>query len=552
MIALWTRLGRPFRGRIALAFLLATAGGAMAALLLGVSGWFLTASAIAGAAGSAYAFNHLYPSATVRGTAMGRILARYGEQLVGHDATLRLSARLRRHLFEAEARARAGLARPASDSLAVFLDDVRLAEGALLRLWLPAASAAAASLIALVFAGLAGWVPLAVVAGGLALALATGRFGIAEQRRIDARLQTLNDRYRREAASLVENRVELEALGRFGDAAAALGSLSAETAGQALAAGRRTRLAGAFIAMLGGLSATLAVMLGSGATVSLLAGTALSVLAAHQSLAIALGALTAYPATELALSRLNTRIAAPPAIAEPADPAPAPGTILPVRTRQLQIGFPGAAPLCEVPDLDLAAGSVTEITGPSGCGKTTLLETLARLRPPPGGALDYAGIEAADLRAAAIRQHTGFAPQMPDTMRGTLADALRLAQPDADDARLLEACRTALFMPVVTRSPEGLYQSLEEGGSNLSGGELRRLAIARAILRGPELVLLDEPFAGLDAPMRETLAANLGAWARGHAAAIVLATHIPDAGLWPGLTYRQVPLTLSSKRHTSG
>ena len=136
-------------------------------------------------------------------------------------------------------------------------------------------------------------------------------------------------------------------------------------------------------------------------------------------------------------------------------------------------------------------------------------------------------------------------------MRGTIADALRLVQPDADDARLLEACRTALFMPVVTRSPDGLYQRLDEGGSNLSGGELRRLAIARAILRGPDLVLLDEPFAGLDAPARGALAANLGAWAHSHGAAIVLATHIPDAALWPSLTYRQVPLAPSPKRHTS-
>ena len=110
MIRLWTRLGRPYAGRILLAGGLAAGGGLMAALLLGVSGWFLTASALAGASGAGLAFNHLYPSATVRGTAMGRILSRYAEQLVGHDATLRLSARLRRRLFEATARSRTGLA----------------------------------------------------------------------------------------------------------------------------------------------------------------------------------------------------------------------------------------------------------------------------------------------------------------------------------------------------------------------------------------------------------------------------------------------------------
>lgn len=540
MIRLWTRLGRPHAGRIALAVLLAAIGGAMSALLLGVSGWFLTASAMAGAAGAGLAFNHLYPSATVRGTAMGRIAARYGEQLVGHDATLQISARLRRKLFEAAARTGAGLARPDSDSLAVFLDDVRLAEGALLRVWLPLAGAAAASLVALVFAALTGPAALAVVAAGLALAAGLGRLGMAEQRRIDGRLRALNDRFRREAAALVEHRIELEALGRFADASRALGELAHDTARETLRAGRRARMTAAATAIVGGGSAVAAIAVSVGAGVPLLAGTALSVLAAHQALSMALSALTAWPATALAFDRLNARLAEVPAVAEPADPASPPATVLPVAARGLSVSAGG--PAIAIPDFVIAPASVTEITGPSGAGKTTLLETLGRLRDPAGGELSYGGQAAGTLRSAAVRQRIGLAPQMPDVMAGSLADALRLAQPDAGAERLRAVCTLAALDSVLDRSPAGLGQTLDEGGTNLSGGELRRLAIARAVLRDPDLILLDEPFAGLDAPTRQALAGRLAQWAAAHGAAIALVTHAPDPTLWPGLTCQQVRL----------
>jgi len=545
MIALWTRLGRPCGGRIALALLLAGAGGIMAALLLGISGWFLTASALAGAAGAGQAFNHLYPSATVRGAAMGRILARYGEQLVGHDATLRLSARLRRRLFETTARARPGLARPDSDSLSVFLDDVAESESAFLRLVLPLVSAACAALVALVFAALTGLAALAVIAAGLALAAGAGLFGMAEQRRIDRRRQVLADTYRRQAASLVENRVELEALDRFGEAADALAALAQDNGRETLQSGRRARIVGAASAIVGGLSAMAAIALDRDAGIALLAGTALSVLAAHQALAIALDAWARYPRTALALGRIGTRLSVSPALADPDPGAPLTGRILPVEVQDLIVGPEDGQALAQIGAQILNPASVTELTGPSGAGKTTLLETLARLRPPLGGALSYGGKPAETLRSAAVRQHIGFAPQLPDTMAGSVRDCLRLAQPDAGDDRLLRACDTACFTTGQAQGAERLDLVLEDGGANLSGGELRRLAIARALLRDPDLLLLDEPFAGLDHPVRVALGRSLAAWALRQDAAIVVVTHAPDAALWPGLEHNRIDLGTS-------
>ena len=85
-------LGRPAKRRFALALLLSALAGASSIILLGLSGWFLTAAAVAGSAGAGYVFNHLYPSAGVRAAAFSRVLTKYGEQLIGHDATLSLSA----------------------------------------------------------------------------------------------------------------------------------------------------------------------------------------------------------------------------------------------------------------------------------------------------------------------------------------------------------------------------------------------------------------------------------------------------------------------------
>ncbi len=128
MIKLWIRLGKPGQTQFASALGLAALSGASAVFLLGLSGWFLTAAALAGLAGTGLIFNHLFPSAGVRAAAFSRVLSRYGEQLVGHDATLKLSATLRPQLFSAGALSMRGLTPLASADLSLLLDDVEAAE----------------------------------------------------------------------------------------------------------------------------------------------------------------------------------------------------------------------------------------------------------------------------------------------------------------------------------------------------------------------------------------------------------------------------------------
>ena len=161
---------------------------------------------------------------------------------------------------------------------------------------------------------------------------------------------------------------------------------------------------------------------------------------------------------------------------------------------------------------ELPAGSRLAVVGPSGCGKSTLLEALAGWLPAQSGQV---------VVPAGIR--IGYAPQRPFLFHGSIADNLRMALPGATDAQLHAAAEAAQVMAFAARLPQGLDTVIGERGFGLSGGEARRIALARVFLRDPALLLLDEPTAFLDP---HTEAALLRAIAEfSHGRTLVIATH---------------------------
>ncbi|WP_407351291.1 thiol reductant ABC exporter subunit CydD [Luteimonas sp. R10] len=163
-------------------------------------------------------------------------------------------------------------------------------------------------------------------------------------------------------------------------------------------------------------------------------------------------------------------------------------------------------------DLTIAPGEHVAVTGPSGCGKSTLLETLAGWLPPSAGTLR--------IEPTA---RIGYVPQRPFLFHGSLADNLRLAKPDATPTELRAAAEAAQVLRFAARLPEGLDTVIGERGFGLSGGEARRLALARVYLRDPGLLLLDEPTAFLDPDTEDALLDALADYARGRT--LVIATH---------------------------
>jgi len=170
-------------------------------------------------------------------------------------------------------------------------------------------------------------------------------------------------------------------------------------------------------------------------------------------------------------------------------------------------------------DLRLEPGQRLALVGPSGSGKSTLLEALAGWLPPRAGRVQLRpGVQVA------------YASQRPYLFHGSIADNLRLADPAASDARLRAVAEAAQVLQFAQRLPDGLDTVIGERGFGLSGGEARRIGLARLLLRDPQVLLLDEPTAFLDADTEAALLRSLAAYARGRS--VVVATHSPVVIAW--------------------
>lgn len=483
------------RGRFARARLLAALVAVASVLLLGLSGWFLTAAAIAGAAGVAVAqaFNYMLPSAGIRLLAIVRTGARYGERLIGHAGALRTTAKLRPALFGAIAAlpARRALAIGRGEAVARIVQDVNAIEAGLVRASAPwgaaagvaagCAMAAAASLWAAL------WLGLVAVAYLLSVRSLAARLGAPGAEALAA-----TGRIKESIATYAEAAPELRC---YAIEATAADELMDE--GQALAAIRlRAADAAAWIEFAG--AAALALAAAGALLIASPAGAALAALAALA------GAMT--------IDALAPQVRA--MIEAPAEAA-ARARIAALIEDEEKPGFPltlGPKPLIDLPPIGLAGAPLATriaISGASGIGKTSLIEMLVGLRPATPGRARLGGIDIAFLSPETLRSQFGWMPQDAQLVTGTVRDNLLLAAPEANDALLWDALTDAGLDGVVRALPGGLDGWIGVDGERLSGGERRRLALARAYCSDAPMLLLDEPLEGLDAALRGFVAGRL-------------------------------------------
>jgi ABC-type multidrug transport system fused ATPase/permease subunit len=164
----------------------------------------------------------------------------------------------------------------------------------------------------------------------------------------------------------------------------------------------------------------------------------------------------------------------------------------------VSFGYPGASPVLRDVCLRVQAGERVCIVGPTGVGKTTLLNLLLRLYDPDRGSIAIDGVDIRRCSLSSLRARITYVPQDPWLLDGTLAENIAFGRTGASDDDIRTAAREALVDEFVERLADGYDTPIGEAGVFLSGGQRRRIAIARAILRDADLLLLDEPTSGLD------------------------------------------------------
>ena len=528
-------MARPQRRKMTFGLVLAIVTALSGLGLLVLSGWFIAASAVAGAtAASAPAFSFAGPLAGIRGFAVLRIGARYTERLVTHDATFRFLAGLRVWLFRAAiplAPARLEEQR-GGDLLNRMTADVDSLDAIYLRVIVPSVAAVVAVLL---IGGVLLWLdpPAAVIV--VALALLVGIVLPLVMRRISApagqAIAAATARLRTRIVEGVQGLAELkvyQADGRHAEA------VLAENETLMAAQRHMARLSGVSTALSG-----LAGQLGAAAILALgVAGVAAGVLPGPAVVLMMVGAMALSDALvplPLAFQNLSCARAAArrlldfaglaPLVRDPEAPAPAPSSnALALSGVSYRYRAGGRLAVQDI-DLVLSEGQRVAVFGPSGSGKSTLAALILRFRDPDAGIVTLGGTDLRHLAQAEIWRRIAYLSQRSQIFAGTIRDNLLIGAAAADDAGLAEAIEAAGLTGWIATLPRGLDTWVGEAGVQVSGGQARRMALARCVLKDAPILVLDEPTEGLD---RDTEAQIIDALARVTAGrTTVVITHRP-------------------------
>jgi ATP-binding cassette, subfamily C, bacterial CydC len=524
-------MARPLRGRLLLAAVAGAAATGCGVALLAVSG-FLLARASQHPAIIAISVAVV----AVRALSVGRGVSRYLERLASHDVAFRVLAQVRVAIWRRlEVLAPAGLAVFRSgDLLARLVSDVDATQDLFIRgigpllaaalvgggavtaclfILAPAAAVLAAGLLA---AGIA--VPLAAAA----VARKAARTGAPARGRLTA---TVTD--------LLEGSADLLA---FGAQDAALARADAEDAELTRLARRTATASGlgtGLMSAVSGLTLWAVLLLGVAATGTgvlsrvPLAVLTLTALAAFEAVMALPAAAVQLDQARVAAGRITAITDTPDPVREPHHPRPLPPGPVTITLRDATVRYgENDEPALRGVSLELPPGRRVALVGANGAGKSTLAAVLLRFRDLSGGTALLNGHDLASYAADDVRSVIGGCPQDPHLFDTTIRDNLRLARPGAGDEELEAAAVRARLLAWIKSLPDGWDTRVGTGGAAVSGGERQRLALARAFLADPALLILDEPTAHLDPDSRQALTADLLYATEGRS--VLFITHEPD------------------------
>ena len=475
--------------------------------------------------GAAILAGSLAVPALLRGFGASRVVLRYLERLVTHGATFRALADMRVWFFRRLAGTSAGGLgfRQAGDVLSRLVGDVEALDGLYLRILLPLAGAVLLLPVLVLLighrsVGLGTEIGVLFAAAAFALpwlaARASGSAGTGLAKEASA--------LRVAALDALTGLREVRAFAAEGRMIAAVQAKEAALLSAQQTMASRTAAAGA-ASFLCAQIAVLAVLIDAGKSPAVAIAAVFLVIAAFEAIGglPRAGALAGYASA--AATRVLEAADAPVPVPDPADPVAMPtGTAL--RFEAVEFRWqPDRPSVFDSLTLEIPQGARVALLGPSGAGKSTLAALALKVVAPRSGQIRLGGVDIATLSAALVRTRIGWLGQTTHLFDDTIRANLLLARPDADEAALWAALDDARIGDVVRALPDRLDTWVGEGGTRFSGGQGRRLALARALLSPAPILILDEPCAGLDAETERSFLETLNDTAAGRT--LILITH---------------------------
>lgn len=467
--------------------------------------------------GSVVAAGVLLAPLALRGVGAGRVVFRYLERLVTHSAMFRALSDVRVWFFRHIARTAAGGLgfRHAGDMLARLVGDVEALDGLYLRILVPLAGAVVLLPALLIVigrhdAGLAAAVGVLFALAALVLPWTAARAALGA----GERLTTTSSGLRVAALDALTGLREVRAFGAEGRMIAMVQARESALLSAQHELARRTAMAGAG-SFLCGQAAIFAVLLAAGTNPVGAVVAAFLVTAAFEAVGglPRAGALAGHATA--AARRVLAAAEAPVAVPDPAAPAPLPKSFA-VRFEGVHFRWiPERPPVFDGLTLEIPQGTRVAVLGPSGVGKSTLSALLLKVAAPQQGRVLLGGTDLADLSAAEVHARFAWLSQATHLFDDTIRANLLLARPDADEAALWAALDAARIGDMVRALPDKLDSWVGEGGTQFSGGQGRRLALARTLLSEAPILVLDEPCAGLDAETERAFLTTLNEVAEG-------------------------------------